>query len=900
MRWHAQSPAEVVAEVKSDAERGLSAAEAATRLTKHGPNRLTTRRGPSALRRFLTQFTQPLVVILIAAAIVSALLEDPLDAAVIAIVVLANAIIGYLQESRAEQAIAALDQLVVTEATVLRDGAKRRVPSDQLVVGDVVSLQSGDSVPADLRLLHARELQIEEAALTGESVPTQKALAQLPEETTLGDRTNLAFAGTQVTYGTAMGVVVATGDATETGRIADLIANVETMSTPLTRRIEALSRLLLWVILGVAVAMIGLEALRGASVLESFDAAVALAVGAIPEGLPAAVTVLLAVGVSAMAKRGALVRKLPAVETLGSTTVICSDKTGTLTENQMTVTHVWTAEVELTVSGIGYDAPGALEGPTHARDVVHECLLGAALCTDTRLAQVDGRTKVEGDPTEAALLVVAKKAGLSGQLGHHHRLDLLPFESQHMYMASLNDGPGGRFVWVKGSAEALLKRCSTARTDEGVAPLHHDHVTKQVEALAAKGLRVLCIARKQVPATEREVTHEQLDEGLVFLGLVGMIDPPRAEARDAIATCQRAGVKVKMITGDHAATAAAIAAQLGIEGRRDPQGALEAISGLALEKISDADLPDIADAVAVFARVAPEQKLRLVKALQQKGHVVAMTGDGVNDAPALKQADLGISMGRTGTDVARRASAMILTDDNFATIAAAVEEGRAVYENLVKFLAWSLPTNGAQGFTLLIAVASGVSLPILPVQMLWVNMATAIVIGTALIFEPREAGLMDRAPRPVSAPLLDRGMAFRIVFVSVLSAGLVFGAWYWALEVEHLTIAAARTIAVNAIVVVGVAYLFNCRSLTKPLWRIGVFGNKWVWWGSLVMLLVQVAFTYLPFMQKLFHTEAIAPIWWLRLAGVGALVFGVVELKKVVLPSEPARVGQGHAQQPAK
>ena len=899
MRWHARSAAEVVTELSSNAERGLSAADAAKRLAANGPNRLSTRTGPSALRRFAGQFTQPLVVILIAAAIVSALLEDPIDAAVIAIVVLANAIIGYLQESRAEHAIAALDQLVVTEATVLRDGAKRRVPGDQLVVGDVVSLQSGDSVPADLRLLHARELQIEEAALTGESVPTQKTLAALPDETALGDRTNLAFAGTQVTYGTATGVVVATGDATETGRIGSLLANVESMSTPLTRRIEALSRLLLWVILGVAAAMIGLEALRGASMLESFDAAVALAVGAIPEGLPAAVTVLLAVGVSAMAKRGALVRKLPAVETLGSTTVICSDKTGTLTENQMTVTHVWTAESQFTVSGIGYDAPGTLDGSTD-RGVVHECLLGAALCCDTRLVQVDGRTKVEGDPTEAALLVAAKKAGVSDQLGRHHRLDLLPFESQHMYMASLNDGPGGRFVWVKGSAESLLKRCATARTAEGVAPLHPERVTKQVEALAAKGLRVLCIARRQVDATVRDVTHEHLDEGLVFLGLVGMIDPPRAEARDAIATCQRAGVKVKMITGDHAATAAAIAAQLGIDGRRDSHGALEAISGVALEKISDAELPAVADAVSVFARVAPEQKLRLVKALQQRGHVVAMTGDGVNDAPALKQADLGISMGRTGTDVARRASAMILTDDNFATIAAAVEEGRAVYENLVKFLAWSLPTNGAQGFTLLIAVAAGVALPILPVQMLWVNMATAIVIGTALIFEPREAGLMERPPRPVSAPLLDGGMLFRIIFVSVLSAALVFGVWYWALEIEHLSIAAARTIAVNAIVVVSVAYLFNCRSLTRPLWRIGVFDNKWVWLGSLVMLVVQVAFTHLPFMQKLFHTEAIAPIWWLRLTGVGAVVFGVVELKKVVLPSKAARVRQSHAQEPTE
>jgi Ca2+-transporting ATPase len=583
---------------------------------------------------------------------------------------------------------------------------------------------------------------------------------------------------------------------------------------------------------------------------------------------------------------------------------VCSSDLGTLTENKMTVTQVWVPDATFTASGVGYDAPGAFTGPAEARLSLDELLLASALCTDTRLVATDGRSKVEGDPTEAALLVAAKKAGLEGQLSHHHRLDVLPFESQHMYMAALHEARAGahaaRTIWVKGSSEALLKRCATVQTPDGPAPLHPERVSRALEAMAASGLRVLCVAKKPVEATVREVTHELIDEGLVLLGLVGMIDPPRAEARDAIASCQRAGVKVKMITGDHASTAAAIALALGIEGRRSTDGALVALSGTALEQLSDAELPAIADEVAVFARVAPAQKLRLVKALQQKGHVVAMTGDGVNDAPALKQADLGVSMGRSGTDVARGASAMILTDDNFATITAAVEEGRAVYENLVKFLAWSLPTNGAQGFTLLIAVAAGVDLPILPVQMLWVNMATAIVIGTALIFEPREPGLMSRPPRPVTAPLLDRAMLVRIVFVSVISAALVFGTWFWALRLEHLSIAAARTIAVNAIVVVSVAYLFNCRSLTRPVWRIGLFGNKWVWLGALVMLVVQVAFTTLPFMQRLFHTEAIAPVWWLRLTAVGAVIFGLVELKKVVLPSEPASGGQGDTQQAPK
>jgi cation-transporting P-type ATPase F len=882
--WHATAAEIALAELKSNASSGLSSSEARARLHRDGPNRLTRSSGTSALRRFLSQFMQPLVLILIVAAGVKVVLEDPVDAAVIGLVVLLNACIGYVQESRAEQSIAALDQLVVTEATVIREGHKQRVHSHHLVVGDIVVLQSGDGVPADLRLLSSRELQIEEAALTGESVPTQKAVAALAPDTSLGDRKNLAFAGTAVTSGTGTGIVVAIGDQTETGRIAGLLAKVEPMSTPLTRKIEGLSKLLLWVILAVAVALVVLEVLRGALWSEAFDAAVALAVGAIPEGLPAAVTVLLAVGVSAMARRGALVRKLPAVETLGSTTVICSDKTGTLTENQMTVTHVWVADSSFTMSGVGYEQPGALDGPIGSRAQALECLLGAALCTDTRLVQAEGRTKVEGDPTEAALLVAAKKTGLSERLATHRRLDVLPFESQHMYMATLDESTSGVVAWVKGSSDALLKRCGSALSTEGTGPFHLQRVAAEVERLASQGLRVLVIARKPLETTVREVTHQHLDAGLVFVGLVGMIDPPRAEATAAIETVQGAGIMVKMITGDHAATASAIAARLGIKGKRDASGRLVALSGLELDRIADEALPALAQEVAVFARVSPEQKLRLVKALQRLGHIVAMTGDGVNDAPALKQADLGVAMGRAGTDVARSAASMILTDDNFATITAAVEEGRSVFANLLKFLAWSLPTNGAQGFTLLIAVAAGVNLPILPGQMLWVNMATAVLIGTTLIFEPREGDLMSRPPRAVSTPLLDAALVLRMVFVSVLSAAVVFGAWHWALSIEKLSIEAARTVAVNAIVVVGVGYLFACRSLSQPLWKVGLFTNRWVWLGSVVMLLAQLAFTYLPFMHRLFHTAAIAPIWWVRLTVAGFIVFATVEASKLVAP----------------
>ncbi len=880
--WHATDAAHALSELQSDPSSGLSTAEAQARLTRDGANRLTVSTGTSALRRFVSQLTQPLVLILIIAAVVKLVLEDPIDASVIGLVVLLNAVIGYLQESRAEQSIAALDKLVVTEATVLRDGRKQRVHSHQLVVGDLVVLQSGDGVPADLRLLTSRELQIEEAALTGESVPTQKTLQSLAPDTALGDRTNLAFAGTAVTSGTGTGLVVATGDRTETGRIAGLLAKVAPMSTPLTRKIEGLSKLLLWVILAVAVGLVVVEVLRGARWTEAFDSAVALAVGAIPEGLPAAVTVLLAVGVSAMARRGALVRKLPAVETLGSTTVICSDKTGTLTENQMTVTHLWVADANFTMTGVGYDEAGELEGPPDRRAHALDCLLGAALCTDTRLVQVEGRTKVEGDPTEAALLVAAKKTHLTERLTTgSRRLDVLPFESQHMYMATLDESAEGVVAWVKGSSDALLKRCSSAVSTDGTGPFHLQRVMAEVDRLAGQGLRVLVIARKPLDATVREVTHQHLDAGLVFVGLVGMIDPPRAEATAAIEKVQRAGILVKMITGDHAATASAIAARLGIKGKLDASGRLVAVTGLELDRVAEADLPALANEVAVFARVAPEQKLRLVKALQSRGHIVAMTGDGVNDAPALKQADLGVAMGRAGTDVARGAASMILTDDNFATIAAAVEEGRSVFENMLKFLAWSLPTNGAQGFTLLIAVAAGVNLPILPVQMLWVNMATAVLIGTALIFEPREDDLMNRPPRAVSTPLLDGALVFRIAFVSGLSAALVFGAWHWALNIERLSIEAARTVAVNAIVVVGVGYLFACRSLTRPIWKVGLFTNRWVWLGSVAMLLAQLGFTYLPFMHRFFHTADLAPIWWVRLTAAGAIVFATVEAKKL-------------------
>jgi cation-transporting P-type ATPase F len=858
---------------------------------RDGPNRLTRRAGASVLRKLAAQFVAPLVVVLIGAAVVSLVLGHHVDAAVIGAVVLVNGLIGFVQEYRAEQAIAALDTLVVTEATVMRDGTKRRIPSEELVVGDIVLLQSGDAVPADLRLIDVRDLQVEEAPLTGESVPVGKTIEALPAAVSLADRTNLAFAGTAATYGVARGVVVATGDATEVGRIADLMAGTKQLDTPLTRRIRELSRVLVWSILAVAGAMFVLEAVRGAALVDTFNAAVALAVGAIPEGLPAAVTVLLAVGVSTMARRRALIRRLPAVETLGSTTVICSDKTGTLTENQMTVTALVAGGTEYGLTGIGYapeghlEREGARQAPGDA-PVACELLRASALCNDARvITTADGAVSIEGDPTEAALLVAARKVGLDdGALGAWPRTDVVPFESQHMYMATLHDGPDGPTLYVKGSSDALLQRCVEQLDPVGEpAPLDHAQVHAEVARLAARGLRVLCVCRRRLSPGTSRIAHADVAE-LTLLGVVGMIDPPRSEAKRAVAACLRAGIRVKMITGDHAITASAIAAALGLEGERDAEARLRAVTGQELAQADPATLTELAERVAVFARVAPEQKLRLVEALQRAGHVVAMTGDGVNDAPALKQADIGVAMGKGGTDVARSASAMILTDDNFATIEAAVEEGRGVSDNLVKFIAWTLPTNGGEALVLLAAVLAGTALPVLPVQLLWVNMATAVILGISLVFEPKEPGIMDRKPRPMTAPLLGKTIIARIIGISFLIAAAAFGLFWIAVD-RGMTIEQARTIAVNTIVVIEVGYLFACRSLRVPLVKLGWFGNPWVWAGAVMMLVAQLLFTYLPIMNRLFHTAPLPLIWWVYPSVAGLVVFLLVELKKMVLAS---------------
>ena len=876
--WHHMATDEVLRLLETNPDKGLDLFVVKRRQDHFGPNAVTPRKGTGPLLRFLLQFHQPLVHILLVAALITALLKEVVDAAVIAGVVLVNAIVGFIQESKAAKAIEALAKAMITEATVIRGGRRVRVSSAELVPGDIVLLQSGDKVPADIRLVQSRDLQIDESILTGESVPVHKDADTLESDIPLADRINMAYSSCLVTYGQGTGVVVAIGDATEVGRISELIHAAPSLATPLTQKIAHFSHILMYGILALALLTFGVGILRGESALLMFKAAVALAVGAIPEGLPAVVTITLAIGVSRMAKRRAVIRKLPAVETLGSTTVICSDKTGTLTENQMTVRQIAAAGALFTVTGAGYAPEGEILADGTAADVaanasLRECLTAGSLCNDAVLVDREGRRSVQGDPTEAALLVAAEKGGLSRESLNERlpRIDVVPFESEHQYMATLHDAGADRpaIVYLKGALEAVMQRCRDALDSAGgIVPLDREQVTATAAQLAAQGLRVLAFARAERPPGVRHIDHRDLRSGMTFLGLQGMIDPPRAEAIAAVAKCQAAGIRVKMITGDHALTAAAIARQIGIGTNSGVADALPAaLTGPELAACSDEELIDVADRTSVFARVSPEQKLRLVEALQARGQIVAMTGDGVNDAPALKQANIGIAMGISGTDVAKEAADMVLTDDNFASIEAAVEEGRGVFDNLTKFIAWTLPTNIGEGLIILAAVLVGTALPILPVQILWINMTTAVLLGLMLAFEPKEPGIMARPPRNPDQPIITSNVAIRMFLIAGVM--LVGGFGIFKLELYRgLSEEAARTAAVNVLVLVELFYLFNCRSLTRSLREIGLLSNRWIPVGVACMLLLQLAFNYLPAMNRLFHSAPVDAVMWLEATAI--------------------------------
>ncbi len=886
--WH-HIPGKQVGELlDSDIENGLSAFDVKHRLKHFGPNEMSAAKRRHPILQFLAQFHQPLVYILLAAGLITALLQEWIDSGVIMAVILVNAVIGFLQESKAEAAIESLRQIVTTESTVVRDGKVIRVRSQEIVPGDIVRLQSGDKVPADMRLISLRDLQIDESALTGESVPVEKASGALSENTILAERKNMAYAGTLVTYGQGTGVVVATGNKTETGRIAHLISEVVELQTPLTQRIAKFSHLLLYVILALAALTFAIGVIQDNPMLDMFMAAVALAVGTIPEGLPAAVTITLAIGVRRMARRRAIIRKLPAVETLGSTTIICSDKTGTLTENQMTVQEILAGGKQFTLSGSGYNPQGDIlnagskfEGTPYPP--LAECLTAGMVCNDSRLVSKEGRWTIEGDPTEGALIVSGRKTGLSeSDLAEQlPRIDVLPFESDRQYMASLHTVNGESVVYAKGAVEVILPKCDRMLTQTGdPAPFSAEELLSEAEAMAAKGLRVLAFAKKVVEENTSTRDHGAVESGMTFLGLQAMIDPPRKEAIEAVKSCHNAGIQVKMITGDHALTASAIAQTLGLKSSAsNPETVPFVITGQELAGLDTDSLIEAAKQTPVFARVAPEQKLRLVDALQASGHVVAMTGDGVNDAPALKQANIGIAMGISGTDVAKEAADMVLTDDNFASIRAAVEEGRGIFDNLTKFIVWTLPTNLGEGLVILAAIMVNVALPILPVQILWINMTTAILLGLTLAFEPKESGIMNRPPRPPEAPILTRELLIRIGIVGTVMLIGAFGLFEW--ELMHgASVEQARTVAVNVFVIVEMFYLYKCRSLTQSVLKIGLFSNPWAIGGTALMMALQLAYTYMPIMNRFFQSEPIDLYAWLRIFAVGIAAYIIVGIEK--------------------
>jgi len=886
-QWYAKEISEVLDYFKTSDTQGLSENEVELRKSKNGLNEITQKKKQSQIVLFFSQFNQPLIYILLVTVCITAFLNEWVDASVIFGVVLVNSIIGYLQEAKALKAINALAKSMSSESTVLRDGKRKNIPSANLTLGDIVFLHSGDKVPADLRMINTKELQIDESALTGESLPSSKNIDILSHNTLLGDRRNTCFSSTLVTYGSGIGVVCAIGNETEIGKINTMISNADVLSTPLTIQIAKFSSWLLYVILAMASLTFIIGYIQGGNIFDLFMASVALSVGAIPEGLPAALTITLAIGVSKMAKRNAIILKLPAVETMGSISVICSDKTGTLTQNQMTVQEIYSDNKLYTVTGVGYEPNGdflyenTIIDNIENHNTLKQTLICGLLCNNSALLQKNNNFRIEGDPTEGALIVASEKIGIfRDELNtQYKRIDDIPFESKYQYMATLHIHNSKKIIYVKGSAESILSRCSQILINSEPIPLAKDEINAKVSNMAKKGLRVLAFAYKVVDSDHQDLVHADLSNDLIFLGFQGMIDPPRPEAIDAIKACHQAGINVKMITGDHQITAFAIAKQIGIVGKHETEEN-NLLNGSELSQIKDSELISKAKKINVFARVAPEDKLRLVKALQSNGESIAMTGDGVNDAPALRQANIGIAMGITGTDVAKETADMVLTDDNFATIRAAIEEGRGVYDNLIKFLTWTLPTNFGEGLIILVAVIAGTALPILPVQILWINMTTAILLGLMLAFEPIEPDIMKRNPRPSKEAVLSKILILRIAIVGTL---LLIGSYYlfeWSLAIGKSD-AVARTMAVNVFVLGELFYLFNCRSLSHSLYQIGLFSNPLLIFGVIGMIVLQYAYTELSFMNTAFQSSPLTMMEWLYSSLVGVVIYFVIEFEKI-------------------
>jgi len=886
--WHALSAEEALLILETNPGDGLSAVQVQQRAKDYGKNLLPSPKRRSRVMRLLLQFHNMLIYILIAAGAITMVLGHWVDSAVIFGVIVVNACIGFIQEGKAESALEAIRQLLSVKALVLRDSCRQEIDAAQLLPGDIVYVRAGNKIPADLRLIDVHSLRVEEAMLTGESAPVDKMMQAVSLATPLAERHCMAYSGTLASYGQAMGVVVATGLNTEIGRISQLLSQLEPLSTPLLRKLAGFGqRLSIFILLLALFAFMFGVGIRHYALSEMFLAAVGIAVAAIPEGLPAIISITLAIGVQRMARRQAIIRQLPAVEALGSVTVICSDKTGTLTRNEMTVRRLLCTQGDYQISGTGYAPHGqVLQEQTAILPATQPLLLTIArtvlLCNDAILHQdTHGQWQLSGAPTEGALLTFALKLGLDSNIECKAwpRRDTIPFESEHRFMATLHHHQQQAFIGLKGAPEHILALCSNECHSTADKPINRLYWQQWVEQMAAQGMRVLAVATKQVSNTCCTLSMAHINEGgFSLLALLGLIDPAREEAIQAVTQCQQAGIAVKMITGDHIVTARAIGEQLKLG---EP---LIALSGNDIDALSDAQLEAQIPHIHVFARANPEHKLRIVRALQRHGAVVAMTGDGVNDAPALKCANVGVAMGLKGSETAKEAAEIVLADDNFTSIVAAVEEGRLVYDNICKSILFILPTNGGEAGMLLIAILFGMTLPMSAAQILWVNMITTVTLALAVAFEPAEANIMRRSPRDPDAPLLSRFLLWRVALVSLLLVLGGLGLFLWELS-QGARLEVARTVAVNALVMGEIVYLLNVRRLTESVISVqGLFGNRYVLLAIAVLLFFQGMFTYLPSMHTLFATASLDLSAWLRISLFGLAMFLAIELEKRLWP----------------
>jgi magnesium-transporting ATPase (P-type) len=880
--WYQLSTEETLTRLQTT-EQGINTEEVTRRLQQYGPNALPEKKRKSAFLRFIAHFNDVLIYILLAAAALKFIMAYWVDTIIILAVAVINALIGYIQENSAEKSLKSIQNMLSSRALVIRDGTTQTIDADQLVPGDIVQLRPGDKIPADLRLISAHNLRVEEAILTGESTVVEKHTQPIANEVMIGDRSNLLFSGTTISAGTATGVVIATGSATELGHINQMMSNIGVQRTPLLVQIDRLGKAIFALILIMMVFLFIFSfVLRDMPLGELLISLISLAVASVPEGLPAIISIILSLGVQTMARKRAIIRKLPTVETLGSMTVICSDKTGTLTMNEMTVKAVLLAEGNYRVEGESYEPVGQIveESTGKKSDLTHSPVLAkfitaVELCNDSQLVKDSkGHWGITGGPTEGALKVLAAKADY--KLGDVRQLDKIPFDSQYKYMATCHQVNGENQIFLTGAPDVLFSLCQFEMTSQGVVPFRRDFWETEMARYARQGLRMVAAAYKTATADQTTLDHSDLQQEMVFIGIAGMMDPPRPEAIEAIARCQKAGIRVKMITGDHQETAMAIGVMLGIGNSTD------SVTGYELEHMDDRQLAAAALHYDIFARTSPEHKLRLVKALQDKGEVVGMTGDGVNDAPALKQADVGIAMGIKGTEVTKEAADMVLTDDNFATIANAVEEGRRVYDNLKKTILFLLPTNLAQGLLIVIAILVGAVIPLTPIQILWMNMATSTTLSFGLAFEPGEKGMMSRKPRAPGSSVLDGHGIWRIGFVGILIACSAFLLEAY-LQPRGYSTEFIRTVLLQTLVTAQWVYMFNCRVTDRfPIGR-AMFVNKGLWLVTGVLILLQLAIIYLPIMNTLFGTAPLPAYYWGITLLIGIMIFVIVEIEKFVI-----------------